>query len=135
MKDCTIDTIEKAFTYTGRNPKELPIVDHLPEEDQQSILDDYSLKVVVEAINQEFNDGKKWIPNYNDKSKAKYEPRFWVEADEENPAGFGFSNSYYDYWHTGTDVGSRLCYISPEAWKHGVTTFKELYIRIITRKK
>ncbi|QTE37515.1 hypothetical protein J3L18_00155 [Mucilaginibacter gossypii] len=41
--------------------------------------------------------------------------------------GFGFSNADYDGWHTGTTVGSRLCFKSAELAMYAGRTFAAIY--------
>ena len=126
MKYKTIKTFEDACVLKGYNPETLPNVSMLPEKFQKWITNTYKLGVITEAINTDEN-GKVWEPNYNDHSEYKYFPWFEVDADEENPAGVGFSYSFYDYWRTHTRVGSRLCFDSRDKVNHVQEHFEELY--------
>lgn len=124
------NSVEGAFVATGRNPSALPGVSHLPEHDRQNIIDDYKLKVVVEAINTESNDGKPWKPNYNDLSEKKWELVFVVQADEEHPSGFGLSGARYDCWDARTAVGSRLVFHSKLAGMHAFKIVPDLFVSV-----
>jgi hypothetical protein len=43
-------------------------------------------------------------PDFDNSNEPKYFPYFDMRS-----SGFGFSASYYDFWYSGTSVGSRLC--------------------------
>lgn len=93
------------------------------------------IKVLTRAINTDPETKKTWEPNWNDSDQYKYFPWFEIDASEENPAGFGFSNTDYVYWITYTDCGSRLCFESREACLHALEHFKDEYIPYILIQK
>lgn len=126
-----IKTIEAAFKATKRNPKALPNVSKLPEQERQITIDNYKLMVVVEALNQEANAGKIWKPDYTNSNQYKYEPVFGVAANKKHPSGFGFSYSHFVLWFTYTNVGSRLCFINKEVMQYAQKKFKKLYLSVI----
>lgn len=101
--------------------KALPDVSMMPEKHQKSITAYCKLIIIAEALNEG------WQPNYSDTNEYKYYPYFWVKADADNPAGVGFEDSVYDYWCTGTDVGSRLCFKSSDLSEYAAATFEDLY--------
>lgn len=116
-----IRTFEDACKELGIDPLALPVVTGLPEKHQKAIVAHYKLVIIAEAI----NDG--WTPNWKDYDQYKYYPWFSVEANDEQPSGFGLSCGGYDYAYSIADVGSRLCYFSRDAAKAAGKQFKELY--------
>lgn len=128
MKYNTLKTVEDCFLRTGRDPKALPDVSMLPEADRGHMVNNYKLKVVVEAINMEGD--QKWTPDYSDDS-YKYNPYFWIDKDDSLPGGFGFSRSSYVGWGSCAFAGSRLCFRDRDRWKYAVEQFKDLYLEEI----
>lgn len=116
-----IKSFEDACKAVNIDPKALPEVSMLPAIHQKAIVAHYKLIIIAEAI----NDG--WQPNWNDSNEWKYFPWFEVEADEDRPAGFGFSYSYYDIWPSSTLVGSRLCFKTRETAIYAGKQFEDLY--------
>lgn len=121
-----LTTVEGCFIATNRDPKILPIVDHLPERDAKKTLADYKWSVVVEAINE-------GIPaNWADASESKY--ILWpdVVVDKSKPSGFGLS--YFDYVVsvTAATVPSRLTFRNRAgakfAYDHHLELFEEVYL-------
>ncbi len=94
----TIKTFEDACIKLGLDPKNLPDVSSIPEEDKKSVIAHYKLIVVYRAI----NNG--WKPDWNNYSQNKYYPWYGVLS-----SGFGFSGSSYFCTYSVTPVGSRLC--------------------------
>ena len=121
-----ITTVEEAFTYTGRDIKNLPIVDHLPEEDRQHEIADYQWKVILAALNKEANEGKKYWPNWFNGKEWKYAPWVEIAASKEQPAGFGFSGTDYDVTLAVTAVGSRLSCINAEITQYAQKQFPDI---------
>jgi hypothetical protein len=119
-------SIEAAFTATGRDPKALPIVSHLLPLDQEQTVAKYQLQVVVEAVNQEANGGKRWVPNFNNRTEPKYELWLEVVADEEHPGGVSFSRAAAFYDYSGACAGARL-FKTIEAARYTFKQFKELF--------
>jgi hypothetical protein len=128
-------TIDDAYKATNRSPFEMPQIPGLREEDLLHIKNHFDLEVVVEAINQEANKGKRWIPDFTNSSEKKYELWYWIEPSDTDGAGFVFSSTFTDYGHTLTTVGSRLCYISREAANYCFTQFPELHKAQILKKQ
>lgn len=121
-----IKTVEDAFVATGRDIKLMPDVSNLPEKDRKFIESHYKLTVVAEALNQEANDGKKWIPNWENWNEMKYFP--WLEISKnDGGSGFGLSGTAYAYDYTIASVGSRLCFKSSELAIYAAKQFEELY--------
>jgi hypothetical protein len=80
------------------------------------------LKIIIKAINQG------WEPNWNDSNQKKWYPWFKMSS----PSGFGFSVTFYNFTHSGTYVGSRLCFESDEKCKYVATQFIDLYKQFLT---
>jgi len=68
MEGVKIKTVEDAILYTGRDLSILEALKLLPEKDREHFEADYSLKIIVEALNKEANGGEDWKPDFNDKS-------------------------------------------------------------------
>jgi hypothetical protein len=122
MLEQTIKTFEEACAKLGRNPEHLPVVDMLPEKHQKSIVAEYKLITIAEAL----NDG--WEPNWANDNELKYFPYFYTEPSKKKvPSGVGFS--FYDYVHqrSRTGVGSRLCYKSDDLATYAGQQFFDLY--------
>jgi len=122
-----IQSIEDAFNYTGRDIKNLPIVDHLPEEDREYQIASYKWQVIIAALNKEANAGVKFWPNWNDPNEYKYSPVAIVKASKEQPAGFGFSRTSYVYSCTIAYVGSRLSFLNGERTLYAMKQFPEIF--------
>lgn len=69
----------------------------------------------IRLITKAFNEG--WEPNWSNSSEYKYVPYFQI-------LGVGFSHSYYGYWYTFSNVGSRLCFKSKELCLFAIKQFK-----------
>jgi hypothetical protein len=106
-----IKTFEDACYKLGYDPGSITTENDTPDEAAYK-----KLKVVVKAI----NNG--WLPDWSNGSQYKYYPWFRVLS-----SGFGFSHSGYDYGHTTSTVGSRLCTDSIEKALYIATQFEELY--------
>ena len=77
------------------------------------------VKLVARALN-ELKPGEEL-----DRSQPWYTPYF------DRRAGFGFSRTRYDYWHTYTIVGSRLSYKSANLAIYAGKTFTSIYERLM----
>jgi hypothetical protein len=122
-----ITTWESACKVHGIDPTALPEVSKLPAKFQQWLIDAYKLGVITEAINTDEN-GKIWIPDYNNDNQRKYFPWFEVEASKDKPSGFGFSITGCVDWSTNPGCGSRLCFDTREKVYHIQEHFEELFI-------
>lgn len=78
------------------------------------------LKIVVKAVNQG------WTPDRNNGNQKKWFPIFNLSS------GFGFQLSAYDFTHTGTYVGSRLCFESEQKSDYAAKQFIEIYKNFLT---
>lgn len=120
--ESNIKTFEDACKAQNVNPELLPDVSVIPEKYQKRAIADYKLSVIADALNEG------WEPDWSNSGERKYFPWFEVDADKANPSGFGFSDARYDYWDTGTIVGSRLCFKSSELALYAGKQFEQLYI-------
>lgn len=106
-----IKTIDDILQFQGITIEQFEKTSLGLSEDEKS----YRLiKMLVEILNQG------WIPNWDDVSEYKYFPCF-----EMSSSGFRFGD--YDYWYSGSCVGSRLCFKSRELAEYAGTQFIELY--------
>lgn len=95
----------------------VPEVKGLPRKHQKAIIANYKLIVIAEALNEG------WKPNWQDSDEYKYYPWF----DMSNPAGVGFSITYYAASYSAASVGSRLCLKNRELAIYFGQTFTDLF--------
>lgn len=95
----------------------VPEVKGLPRKHQKAIIANYKLIVIAEALNEG------WKPNWQDSDEYKYYPWF----DMSNPAGVGYSNTYYAASTTYAPIGSRLCLKNRELAIYFGQTFTDLF--------
>lgn len=120
-----IKTYEDASAVMNTDPNALPDVSMLPEKHQKAVIAFCKLIVITAAINKKQDpNNQEWEPDWNDINQYKYMTWHEVEASEEQPAGFGFSLSYYDFTLSTSYVGSRLYYRSSEAAIYSAEQFK-----------
>jgi hypothetical protein len=110
-----IKTFEDAAKALGISP-EMPNLNGLPEKYRRSLLADYQLTVITEALNEG------WVPNWSNYNEYKY--ILWFDKK-----GLRSGLSFYGvgHWRSGTDVGSRLCFKSAELAKYSAAQFPELW--------
>ena len=128
------NNIEAAYAALGREPIVVPAIPNLPEQERKWMQDNYDLTVVVEAINQESNKGKHWVPNFEDGS-TKYEGWYWLKKDESNESGFVFSHANYDCTDTNTDCGARFVYHSLDAKQYVYENFNQLLLNVLSKRQ
>lgn len=121
MLKTKMKTVEDAFAYLGLDATALPNVDLLPVNSQKAVVDYYKLTVVCAALNEEANNGNKWLPDWNNYNQYKYYPWFDMRA------GSGFAFGGCDYDRTDPGVGGRLCYINRDVAAYAGKQFIELY--------
>lgn len=95
----------------------VPEVKGLPRKHQKAIIANYKLIVIAEALNEG------WKPNWQDSDEYKYYPWF----DMSNPAGVGYSSTYYTASRTYASIGSRLCLKNRELAIYFGQTFTDLF--------
>lgn len=128
-----IKTWEDACKVHNVDPTKLPEVSMLPAKFQKWLIATYKMGVITEAINTK-EDGKIWVPNWNDWNQYKYFPWFEIEATEDKPSGVGFSISDYGNWFTFTSVGSRLSFRNREQVYHVQEHFEDIFIEMFLIK-
>lgn len=74
---------------------------------------------MIKLLAKSLNEG--WTPDWNNSNEYKYVPWFYLGGSS------GFRCDDFDYWHTVSDVGSRLCFKSAELAKYAGTQFTEIY--------
>lgn len=119
-------SIEACFIATGRDPKILPIVDHLPEKDKIKTIADYQYNIVVEAIN------KSIPPDYGNASEEKWELWPDVVKDPSKPSGFGLSYDVYVLTFANSFAGARHTFRSKKGarfcWDHFQDLIEIVYL-------
>ncbi len=96
----------------------IPDLSAIPQNLQKSVLADYKLKVIAQALNEG------WIPDWSNGKWDKYFP--WFDFDDSSSAGrFSFDDSAHQ--RSLSNVGSRLCYKSQELSDYAGTQFESLY--------
>ena len=111
-----IKSYEDACKELGLDPKNLPIVDLLPEKDQKSIIAYYKLIIIIRALNEG------WEPDFSDHSQRKYWNYLWIDA-----AGFVYANTSITATYAAAYVGSRLCFKDYATAQFAIKNFKSLY--------
>ena len=111
-----VNSFENACSVLGLDPKDLPVVDHLPEKDRLSIIAYYKLTVIIRALNEG------WEPDWANWSQWKYYNWFYVDS-----AGFACALTYYTASNAYTFIGSRLCFKTRELATFARENFRELY--------
>lgn len=107
---------EEACSITGDNPNDVNFSTGTPDEIAYKIL-----KVATRAINREDNDGKDWVPDWQDSDEQKWQAWWDLEKDKNNPSGFRFDASCYV--GTFTVTPARLCCKTEAGLKHSADKF------------
>ena len=119
-----IKTFKDACQVEGLDAeKVIPVFEFFPEKDRKAMQAISKLVIIAKAVNRLANDGKEWIPDWNDSSERKYE--LWFGMDDDGSSGFRFDA--YGLWSTRSHVGSRLCFISGGVARYVGETFLEVY--------
>lgn len=119
-----IKTFEDACKIQGIDPKKvLPNFSNYPEGDREALLAHAKLVIIVRASNKLANDGKEWIPDFNNYKERKYEP--WFDLEVSGSSAFRFGD--YGLWASASLVGSRLCFINRDVCKYVANQFIDLY--------
>jgi hypothetical protein len=118
-----VKTFEDACKVLGLDPKNLPIVEHLPEKDRRSIVAYYKLTIIVRAL----NEGQE--TDLSDYLQRKYWNWFYVKPD--TPAGLTIVNTYVSTLLSGSSVGSRLCFRTRELAEYAGEQFRDLYFEYL----
>lgn len=115
-----LKTFDDACKVLGLDPtKAIPDLSSFQSRDQISITAYSKLVIIARAANQIANDGKEWIPDW-DNGRYKYWPYFYSGS-----SGFRFRGCVS--WYSASNVGSRLCFISREVAEYVGETFVDVY--------
>jgi len=114
-----VKSFEDACQFLGLDPKHLPVVDNLPEKDQNAIIAFYKLTIIIRALNEG------WEPDWKNWDEHKYYNYFYIRSG----SGFVYSTTHYS--DACTHIGSRLCFKSRELAVYALYQFKELYLQYL----
>ena len=115
-----VKTFEDACKTLGLDPKQLPVIDLLPEKDRKAIIAFYKLTIIARALNEG------WEPNWSDWNEWKYYNWFYLDT-----AGFGYANTSSAATRTSTTVGSRLCFKTSALARYAREEFRDLYFEFL----
>lgn len=115
-----VKTFEDACKVLGLDPKQLPVVDLLPEKDRKSIIAYYKLTVIIRALNEG------WEPNWNDWDEYKYFNWFYLDS-----AGLGYVTTTDAATSTHASLGSRLCFKNDTLARYARVQFRDLYFEYL----
>ena len=120
-------SFEACCTHMNYDPEKIiPDVSVFPARHQKALTGTAKLFIIHEAFN--YDDKKKEVyePDWNSNDR-KWSYWFDMEKDDNNPSGFRFYDSLFDFTLTRSGVGSRLCFKTSELAKYAGTQFKKLY--------
>lgn len=112
-----IETFEEALEHQGIDKDAFEESCNGLEKDEIAYK---KIKIIAKAL----NNG--WTPDWDNSNEYKYYPYFDMRS------GVGFSNSIYDYWHSRTYVGSRLCFKSSDLATYAGKQFESIYKDFLT---
>ena len=111
-----IKTFDDVIRELGDDPEEFKNAISIMEEPDEIAY--VKLKLIAKALNEG------WTPDWSNGEWDKWYP--WFDMDDSSSAGrFSFRGS--DDRHSGSFVGSRLCFKSDELADYAGTQFLELY--------
>lgn len=126
LKD--LKTFEDACQIEGLDAsKVIPEFEFFPEKDREAMKSISKLVIITKAANRLANDGKEWIPDWDNMDEWKYENWFSLSGGSS-----GFRSYGCDVWLTLSHVGSRLCFISSEVGEYVAKQFLDLYKEFYT---
>ena len=116
-----LKTFEDACKVLELDPKKvIPDFTCYPEPDRKAAESNSKLMIVIKAANQLENDGKEWVPDWDDGNYNKCFPWFKMGSS-------GFRYLAHATWASDSHVGSRLCFKTSELCEYISTQFIELY--------
>lgn len=118
-----VKSFEDACQFLGIDSKHLPVVDNLPEKDQNAIVAFYKLTIITRALNEG------WEPDFNDWDQRKY--LLWLfggAADYGSICGLSASLATYVFSAASSHFGARLLFKSRELVTYSWDQFKELWL-------
>ena len=117
-----IKTFDDVIRELGDDPEEFKnAISIMNEPDEIAYV---KLKLIVKALNED------WTPDWENDKYDKYFPWFIMGS----PSGVGFSCFGCAGWHSGSYVGSRLCFKSRELAEYAGNQFVEIYKDFFTLK-
>ena len=124
MKNFTdVKTFEDACRVEKLDPKKvIPDFKLFPTKDRKAMIAHAKLIIIACALNRLANNGKKYKPDWDNGQWDKYYAWFYMQGGSS-----GCRSYVYDGWCTGSDVGSRLCFISSEVAKYAGNQFFKLF--------
>jgi hypothetical protein len=117
------DTEEEVNTFLGIEPIGNPDLSWVSIQNQKALLAVAKLFNIHEAHNKANN----FVADWSDDDQYKYNAAHWIDKDESQASGFGFSGTFYDYWSSDTIVGSRLSVGTSKEAIHIAGKFDYLY--------
>jgi len=119
-----LKTFEGACKVEGLDPKKaIPSFAEYSSKDRKAMIAHAKLVIIARAANRIANGGKEWKADFANQTQGKYTPYFYHEPGGSS----GFRFGVCDDWHSGSHVGSRLCFISREVGEYVGKTFIKLY--------
>lgn len=108
-----ISGYKAACKYLKEKERTLKQFDFLPKEDQLHAFADHKLTIIIRAVCKILN----WKPDWKNSGQYKY--FCWFDLS----SGSGLSSFTYDFWHSISYVGSRLCLPDEETANYVGKTF------------
>jgi hypothetical protein len=119
-----VKTFEDACKVLGLEPKNLPIVENLPEKDRKSLIAYYKLVIIIRALNEG------WEPDFCDWNQSKYWNLFYIELNGAY-AGFAWARTDNAASYATANIGSRLCFKTRELAMYARENFRDLYLEYL----
>ena len=119
-----VKTFEDACKVLGLEPENLPIVEHLPEKDRQSIVAYYKFAIIARALNEG------WEPDFIDLDEWKFWNCYYIEPGSAG-AGLACAYTYDAASYTDTSIGSRLCFKTHKLATYARKQFRDLYFEYL----
>ena len=120
-----VKNVQEALAFCGYPEKSNQIdTSKYPEKHREAIQAVADLFIIHEAYNDRED------ADYNDWDQNKYYIVWDLEVDKNNPSGFRFRDSYYEYSFTYAIGGPRLCFLKKEDIAHAIEHHIELYRKV-----
>lgn len=120
-----MNSFEDACAIKGVNPDDI-IPFKNPKNDYQR---GQNASGMLDLMIDVANEG--WVANYDDKKEKKWEPIF----EKITGGGFGFSITFYVFWHTNAGAGSRRVFKDSDLCKAFAIKFSDIYNIYLTKEK
>ncbi|MEX0597372.1 MAG: hypothetical protein WD512_12835 [Candidatus Paceibacterota bacterium] len=109
-----VKTLDDAIKLLGERDEEVVELRLLQKAESKNI-PFQSLVVIIKALNEG------WTPDWNDNDEYKYYP--WFDMSKNVP-----SYCHCNYYYSGSDVASRLCFKNSKIAEYCVKHFIDLYV-------